>query len=198
MLCAAALLLQGAAAGAAREGPCPPVVLGKTHGSLDRAAAATFQKLLIGNERYEHGGFFVEQNGRFRASEPVTQRSGKDVSYCIVLPRGAKLAGLYHTHVASSELSVSDRRNAERMAVPSYIGTIRDGSVLVYDAGARKTRAFWRSIGQDGDAALAALDPRPAQPLAAATSRAVDLLGQAVAMLERWKDAAHRALLANE
>ena len=194
---ATAVLLQTAAAGA-RERPCPPVIFGKAHESLERAAAATFQKLFFANQRYEHGGFFIHDNGRFRASEPVTQRSRSDVRYCIVLPRGAKLAGIYHTHVASPELSPRDRKNAERMGVPSYVGTVRDGSLLVYDAHAGKTHTVWSANGDDRAAALATTGTRPTEPAATMRSRAAELLDKAAAALQRWNRAAQRALFANE
>jgi proteasome lid subunit RPN8/RPN11 len=129
--------LGGARAGAAR---CPPIVLGAADTSLDELAARTLHDLLDEGGRYESGGFLIERNGAYHASEPVTQNARRAVNYCIVLPRGARLAGIYHTHVGSSTLSARDRSNAERAGVPSYIGTIRGRSVLVYDARRREVR----------------------------------------------------------
>ncbi len=91
---------------------------------------------------YESGGFVIDQGGVFRPSKPVTQRSRSDVSYCIVLPRGATLAGLYHTHVGHAAFSPRDRRNSARVGVPSFIGTIRGGALLVYDPRLDQVRAI--------------------------------------------------------
>jgi hypothetical protein len=123
-----------------RADGCPPIVLGAAHGSLDELAARTLNELFDEGGRYESGGFLIERDGKYHASRPVTQRGRRAVSYCIVLPRDARLAGLYHTHVASSALSAQDRSNAERAGVPTYIGTIRDRSMLVYDARLREAR----------------------------------------------------------
>jgi hypothetical protein len=103
------------------------------HSSAEHAAATTLRALYHAGDPYESGGFVIEQAGRFRASKPVTQRSRSDVSYCIVLPRDATLAGLYHTHVGHAGFSLRDRRNAKRVGVPSFVGTIRGGAQLVYD-----------------------------------------------------------------
>ena len=126
--------------GGAQAAGCPPIVFGPAHASLDELAARTLVELFDEGGRYESGGFFIKQNGAYHASRPVTQRERRAVNYCIVLPRDARLAGIYHTHVASSALSVPDRRNAERAGVPSYIGTIRDRSLWAYDARRRAAR----------------------------------------------------------
>jgi hypothetical protein len=113
--------------------PCEPVVFGESHSSLEQAATAALRALYRAGGAYESGGFVIDQGGVFRSSKPVTQRSRSDVSYCIVLPRGATLAGLYHTHVGQTAFSPRDRRNSERVGVPSFIGTIRGGALFVYD-----------------------------------------------------------------
>ena len=140
MLVAIALLI--ASGDAANARPCSPIAFGDAHASLDELAARTLRGLFNEGHRYESGGFFIEKNGVFRASKAVTQRSRNDVSYCIVLPRGARLAGIYHTHVANSAFSPRDRGNAERVGVPTYIGTIRDGSVFAYDGRLRQARGL--------------------------------------------------------
>jgi proteasome lid subunit RPN8/RPN11 len=121
------------AAAAVHAGPCEPPIFGEAYASPEAAATATLRALYRAGGMYESGGFVVEHGGGFRASRAVTQRSRSDVSYCIMLPRGATLAGLYHTHVGRPELSARDVRNSERAGVPSFIGTIRDGAVIVYD-----------------------------------------------------------------
>ena len=126
--------------GSAHANGCPPIVFGAAHESLDALAARTLAELFDDGGRYESGGFFIEQHGAYRASRPVTQRARRAVNYCIVLPRDARLAGIYHTHVASATLSAPDRSNAERVGVPSYVGTIRDRSLWVYDARRREAR----------------------------------------------------------
>ena len=118
---------------AANAQPCEPVVFGESHPSVEQAATATLRALYLAGGAYESGGFVIDQGGVFRPSKPVTQRSRSDVSYCIVLPRGATLAGLYHTHVGHAAFSPRDRRNSARVRVPSFIGTIRGGALLVYD-----------------------------------------------------------------
>lgn len=131
--------------GSAKAEGCPPISFGAAHQSLDELAERTLGELFDGGGRYESGGFFIELNGAYQASRPVTQGARRAVNYCIVLPRGARLAGIYHTHVASTILSVRDRSNAERAGVPSYIGTIRDRSLWVYDARLREVRAIERA-----------------------------------------------------
>src|SRR5262245_18619480 len=118
---AAVLLLAAPLAAASR---CPPILFGPPHDSLDEAAIATLHTLFRHNDRFESGGFLIEQDGYFRSIKPVTQRARTEVNYCILLPRGAKLAGLYHTHVANSAFSPRDRDNAVRAGVPSFIGTL--------------------------------------------------------------------------
>jgi hypothetical protein len=121
---------------------CDPVSFGATQPSAEHAAAAALRVLLHEARGYESGGFVIEQRGAFRASTPVSQRSRSTVSYCIVLPRGATLAGLYHTHVGAPEFSPRDVHNSERKGVPSFIATLRDGDLLVYDPATNETRAL--------------------------------------------------------
>ena len=130
---AAAVLPLPFSSARAEAAPCPPIAFGGTHESLDELAARTLHDLFEQGGRYESGGFFIEKDGVFHASRPVTQRVRRAVNYCIVLPRGSRLAGIYHTHVSSSELSSRDRRNAEGAGVASYVGTIRDRSIVIYD-----------------------------------------------------------------
>jgi proteasome lid subunit RPN8/RPN11 len=148
-LVASAAVAAGGAAGhdavARADGSCPPIVFGAPYGSLDELAVETLAKLFDEGTSYESGGFFVEEGGAYYASQPVTQGGRRAVDYCIVLPRGARLAGIYHTHVTSSALSARDRSNAERAAVPSYIGTLRDRSLLVYDGRRRELLALERA-----------------------------------------------------
>jgi hypothetical protein len=120
-------------------------VFGAPYDSLDELAVATLETLFDEGSRYESGGFFVEEAGAYYGSQPVTQRGRRSVNYCVVLPRGARLAGIYHTHVANAALSARDRSNAERAGVPSYIGTLRDRSLLVFDGRRRELRAVERS-----------------------------------------------------
>jgi proteasome lid subunit RPN8/RPN11 len=128
--------------------PCEFPVFGESHPSLEHAATAALRALYHAGGAYESGGFVIEQAGVFRSSKPVTQRSRSDVSYCIALPRGATLAGLYHTHVGQTAFSPRDRRNSERVGVPSFIGTIRDGAFFVYDPQLEKVSAVATPIRQ--------------------------------------------------
>src|SRR5688500_7130135 len=116
-IAAAALPMHG---GIRANGGCPPIVFGAGHESLDELAGRTLRDRFDEGGGYESDCFFIARNGAYHASQPVTQRARRAVSYCIVLPRDANLAGIYHTHVASSALSSRDRSNAERAGVPSY------------------------------------------------------------------------------
>lgn len=127
------LALAQLAAAAAIARPCPPIAFGEPHPTASQAAIAALRALFRDARPYESGGFVIEKDGRFRSSRPVTQRSRTEVNYCIVLPRGAKLAAIYHSHVGNPEFSPRDRRNAERVGLPSYLGTIRGGDLFVYD-----------------------------------------------------------------
>ena len=177
IVCAAATVLLLAAPLAAAR-PCPPIVFGPPHDSLDEAAIATLHTLFRDDHRFESGGFLIEQDGYFRSSKPVTQRARTEVNYCIVLPRGAKLAGLYHTHVASSSFSPRDRANATRAGVPSYIGTLGSGALHVLEPEHGAARAL--PVGSAKPAvttvAPARTSPSLTQWLASTAQRVWDLL----------------------
>lgn len=152
----AALLL--AAGSASANESCAPVTLGPPHASLDEAAIGALRPLLAAGHRYESGGFIVRDGGKFRASKPVTQRSRTRVNYCIVLPRGGELAGLYHTHVRAGEYSAKDRANAARAGVPSFLGTLSNGTLQVYDPSSATARLLGKPVSNDAPA-LAAREP---------------------------------------
>jgi hypothetical protein len=174
--CAAALLL---AAPLAAARPCPPIVFGPPHDSLDEAAIATLHTLLRDNDRFESGGFLIEQDGYFRSSKPVTQRARTEVTYCILLPRGARLAGLYHTHVANAAFSPRDRDNAERARVPSYIATLGSGTLHVLEPELGTARALPLGLAKpviESDAMAAGTAATVAQWLSSTARRAWELL----------------------
>lgn len=158
---------------------CPPIVFGPPHASRDEVAIATLHSVFSDNDAYEWGGFLIEQNGAFRASKPVTQRARSEVNYCILLPRNAKLAGLYHTHVANAAFSPRDRRNAARAGVPSYIGTIRGGTLLVLEPDAGKVRSLPVRAATPGNA--------PGQPISSVLCASVQ-----DSLLERFTLATQR------
>jgi hypothetical protein len=173
----AALLLLAAPLAAA--GPCPPILFGPPHASLDEAAITTLHTLFRDNDRFESGGFLIEQDGVFRSSKPVTQRARTEVNYCIVLPRGATLAGLYHTHVRNAAFSSRDRDNAARAGVPSYIGTLGSGTLRVLEPELGTARALpVRMPKPHGDAAAepAHASTTIVQWLASTARRALELL----------------------
>lgn len=143
----AALLFAAASAHANER--CAPVMLGPPHASLEEAAVGVLRPLLGAKHRYESGGFIVRDGGKFRASKPVTQRSRTRVNYCIVLPRGGELAGLYHTHVRAGEFSPKDRANAARAGVPSFLGTLSSGTLQVYDPTAATARVLGTPVSND-------------------------------------------------
>lgn len=172
---------------------CPPIVFGPPHESLHELALRTLERLFEEGGLHESGGFFIEQDGSYAASRPVTQRAPRSVHYCIVLPRDTRLAGIYHTHVVNAALSGRDRSNAERAGVPSYIGTLRDRSVLVYDGQRRESYAVERTsrttIARVRDSEAAARSERGARRegvdpdswsgrFAAVKRRVLDLLGE--------------------
>jgi hypothetical protein len=187
------LLLAGAAVAAcgesvsAAEG-CPPIVFGAPHDSLDELVETTLQELFEAGGRYESGGFVVRQGGAYYASTPVTQQQRRAVNYCIVLPRGARLAALYHTHVFSAEPSPRDRSNAERAGVPSYVGALRDRSILVYDGQRRDLRAMERPPGMSAaraDSTTPVATEHVAPPDDAPRSALGDLRRRAAALVEK-------------
>lgn len=145
-----------AAASAHANDHCAPIVLGPAHSSADEAAIAALRSLLMAGHPYESGGFIVKAGAKFRASKPVTQRSRTRVSYCIVVPRGSQLAGLYHTHVRLGEFSPKDRANAERSGVPSFLGTLSDGALYVYEPGSAKARTLGKPFAEDPQTLVAA------------------------------------------
>jgi proteasome lid subunit RPN8/RPN11 len=171
------LLQLGVAEASAR--PCEFPVFGEPHPSLEHAATAALRALYHAGGAYESGGFVIEQAGGFRSSKPVTQRSRSDVSYCIALPRGATLAGLYHTHVGQAAFSPRDRRNSERTGVPSFIGTIRDGALFVYDPQIEKVRALDAPIrSRPAHASIDTPRPRWLVQIEAALAKTAVVLGE--------------------
>jgi hypothetical protein len=101
----------------------------------------------------EYAGYVLESDGHFIVSVPVTQGNESEVSLgCIVFLPGSKLAGIFHTHPADPGVSPADKRQAERLRVPSFIGTLTDGMVVSYDPSTRETKTVGTIDASDVEA----------------------------------------------
>jgi proteasome lid subunit RPN8/RPN11 len=133
----------------------PTIVLGPLHASAEEAAMQALAPVLGADADYESGGYVVAVDQGYRATRAVTQRRRDRVDYCIVLPRRATLAGIYHSHVGTPRLSGADIDNARRAGVPSFVGSVRYGSIVAYDP-ARDDYKRIRSRRDDGPVLSAA------------------------------------------
>lgn len=102
------------------------------YSSADEAAKAAEAAAMPLSRVYEFGGVIVERNGRFFYTTPTTSGRTGEVKIRALIPVGARLAGLYHTHPGDScgeFFSTEDVSTAMQMKLPSYIGVLSDGSV---------------------------------------------------------------------
>jgi proteasome lid subunit RPN8/RPN11 len=104
------------------------------------AAADVLGRLYLEQFEYEYGGSIIERDGEYRVSVPVTNRDRNSVFQgCIAVPKGWRLAAIYHTHAAHPVFSKRDRRNAARLGVPTFMATMSDGRLFRYDQTTRET-----------------------------------------------------------
>lgn len=103
----------------------------------DSARAALDEALPISAETgHEYAGALYVIDGCYSYTPPQTSGEKKDVAITITLPKGAQLAGIYHTHPHSPYahlFSPNDVAAARALGVPSYIGLVSDSSMRVFE-----------------------------------------------------------------
>lgn len=89
----------------------------------------------------EVGGMVLKCAAGYVWSTPAPGATETAVDYRVAVPKGCTPAALYHTHPDSLEAGATDARRfsqgdldtAARMGMSSYIGVLRDRSILRYD-----------------------------------------------------------------
>lgn len=127
----AALCLSSAIASA---NPRSTIMADVSYATLDDAARAALHLALPLSAKHEYGGAVLLIEGRYYVTDPVTSGHSHDVSYDVVAPRGAVLAGVYHTHpcdARSSVFSPNDGETVRSLGVPSYMADACTGVIRV-------------------------------------------------------------------
>lgn len=111
---------------------CSVTVLGAEFSSIDAAVFMAFADIYGHEVDAEYGGAIIEINGKFHYTAPVTELSEEHVNICGGLLDGWKLAALYHTHLGVPLFSKTDKFNAQKDHIPSYLGTMRPAEGRYY------------------------------------------------------------------
>jgi hypothetical protein len=103
---------------------------------IDRAAVEAFHHIPAGPHEYG-GAIYRDAAGRYCYSVPGRGKGDDSFTFRIVIPDGAALAGLYHTHPydggkESDTFSPDDVKVADKLDVVSYIRVARTGLILRY------------------------------------------------------------------
>ncbi|MFI5344967.1 MAG: DUF4329 domain-containing protein [Elusimicrobiota bacterium] len=116
------------------------------YASAEQAAVEALKIAMPLSGSYENGGFIAERDGEYFYSDPVSAHEEGHISFAAVIPAGARLAAIYHTHPgASSEyllFSSDDVKEARALGVDSYIGVLDDHTVRRFEPGRTPTRPF--------------------------------------------------------
>lgn len=143
---AAAALLLACSAAAARELPTSAVTETQAYASADQAAVAALRIAMPLSRDYENGGAIIERDGAFYYSDPVSNGDTGHIAFKAALPKGSRLAAIYHTHPSSEEnsrmFSWDDVAEAKKLNLNSYIGVVGDGTIRFFDPLKTPTYAF--------------------------------------------------------
>ncbi|MDX6769877.1 MAG: DUF4329 domain-containing protein [Elusimicrobiota bacterium] len=105
--------------------------------AVEDAAVAGLREAMPLSRSYEYGGAVLSSEGRYYFTEPVTNRRTANIDFSVAVPRGYRLAAIYHTHPDEGDqtdlFSPNDVRQAKALEVVSYIGVMRDRTVRVFD-----------------------------------------------------------------
>jgi hypothetical protein len=113
--------------------------------SLDAAANGVLGKLTDENVGEQAGVIVQGPDGKYYNTDPIA--SGHDhFGLRVALPKGYKIAGIYHNHLGDDDLgqyfSTNDLAVSESLKVPSYVRFQKDGSVRRYTPGQTKTQTM--------------------------------------------------------
>jgi hypothetical protein len=107
--------------------------------TVDEAAVAALAEAMAARPaKHEHAGVVYRCGDGYGYTAP--QRGGRiGFRLAVDLPKGARLAALYHTHPVAFmdwQFSEHDTEVAAKMLVPSFVGVVRYGRVIALDPGA--------------------------------------------------------------
>lgn len=113
------------------------------YASADAAAIAGLRDSKRASTSYEYGGAILSNGTRFFATVPVTNNDPGRVRYVVSVPRGFRVAGVYHTHpLRSSEgqwFSPGDVAQARALRASSYLGAMDERTVRHFDPRTMRT-----------------------------------------------------------
>lgn len=99
--------------------------------SLHEAAHAALDEAIELSTDYEHGGVLYKVDGCHFYSEPTTSKEEKRLKIRAYYPKGAEVAGIYHTHTANTfgvgRFSGVDVKMYHQVGVPSFMGETYSG-----------------------------------------------------------------------
>jgi|HubBroStandDraft_1064217.scaffolds.fasta_scaffold09776_6 hypothetical protein len=108
----------------------------QTYPTASAAAVAALRG--ITNTEVESGGgiLYNKAQNTYAATEPVGQNKGDHFAAAVSVPQGWQLHSTYHTHPAgprSNAFSEDDVATANQLKAPSYILSLADNKVRVFD-----------------------------------------------------------------
>jgi len=104
----------------------------RCYATVDQAAIEALKVAMALRSDVEHGGAIYDRGGCFVFSAPVTNDKPSLVQFRIRTSTTSRLAGIYHTHTASSgcdHFSGVDVLQARYARVPSFIGVHGPGHI---------------------------------------------------------------------
>lgn len=118
--------------------PFAAIAADACHSTVTDAARAALAAAIPLSTKFEHGGALYSLDSCYGFTAPQTSGKRTSVELRVALPKGAHLAGIYHTHPGKKAdahtFSADDVATQRRLNVPSYIGVVIDDSLRVLDA----------------------------------------------------------------
>jgi len=103
--------------------------------SVDGAALTAVKEALAHHRsaEQEYAGAIFRCDDQYGYTTPRTSGRHDRVRVQITLPKGSKLAAIYHTHPGAAHearfFSEGDTESAAQLRVPSYLGVVRTGDI---------------------------------------------------------------------
>ncbi len=112
--------------------------------SLDTSAIYALRRLDPKSATESAGVIYQNADGKYAGSIPVSQNLRDAFALRAQIPKGFKMAGIYHTHPSDDQdsqyFSPKDVQIAEQLKIPSYVLFQHDGSIRSYTPGKTATR----------------------------------------------------------
>ena len=121
-----------------------PSKLAEAYQTYPTARAAAVAALRgIDNTQYERGGgvLYSESQNLYAATEPAGQDDDAHLAVGVRIPQGWSLHSIYHTHPSgdrSNQFSSHDISTAKQLKTPSYLLSIDDNKIRVFDPASSK------------------------------------------------------------